>query len=204
MASKFIVVLANSLKHQQHCVAGKCVTTKEWIRPVADASGKELSHEQAKCANPYGTFNAKPKQKVIIGLQAHAPLINQPENHIVDNSIWQQHFGIEDGELNNYLDRPVSLWGASDRVLYPQILNGSILISQSLYLVKVNHLKLYKNHYDKRRASFSYNGLSYDLAVTDPKFDEIVRNNRHPNGTLCISLAEKFEGACYKLVATIF
>ena len=47
-----IVIFANSVKHGQHCVAGKTVNGGKWIRPVADINGKELDHEQAKFSNP--------------------------------------------------------------------------------------------------------------------------------------------------------
>jgi len=166
MTNKTIVVLANSVKHHQHCVAGKCIVTKKWLRPVADAKGRELSHTQAKCKNPYGKFNVKPKQKIIIGLGSHAPLPNQPENYIVDNSVWQQNYGINDNELKKYLDMPDNLWGEGDRVSYPMITHGPITINQSLYLIKVYNLHLYKNQRNKRRASFDYNNIKYNRTYT--------------------------------------
>ena len=46
--------------------------------------------------------------------------------------------------------------------------------------------------------------IKYDLAVTDPSFDEITSNNTELNGIICVSLGEPFHGNCYKLVATIF
>ncbi|MBJ3655579.1 hypothetical protein JGC59_23545, partial [Salmonella enterica subsp. enterica serovar Derby] len=41
-----IIILANSIKHQACCVAGKTIAG-EWVRIVADSSGKELTKEQA-------------------------------------------------------------------------------------------------------------------------------------------------------------
>ncbi|MGO3875885.1 MAG: dual OB domain-containing protein [Psychrobacter celer] len=38
-----IVILANSVKNRAHCVAGKCIRTRQWIRPVGDANGCALS-----------------------------------------------------------------------------------------------------------------------------------------------------------------
>lgn len=204
MAKWNIVVLANSIKHHAHCVAGKCVTTKEWIRPVSNANGAELTHEQAKCKNPHGKFKVKPKQKIEIGVSQHAPLINQPENYIVDNSIWQQRYRIEDNELHHYLDTPEDIWGPGDRVLFSDIQNGTIVVTQSLYLVQVQNLNLHKNQFDKRRASFHYSGKDYDLAVTDPRFDAITTKNEPIIGVVCISLGGEFEGSCYKIVATVF
>jgi len=199
-----IVVLANSVKHNDHCVAGKCLSTKKWVRPVSDTSGAELTGEQASCRNPYGLFEVKPMQKVVVGLSQHSPLINQPENYVVDNSEWLQDYNIDDNQLLNYLDTPSDLWGAGDRVPYTNIVNGSTPISQSLYLVQVSNLMLYVRDSYRRRASFTYNGNDYDLAVTDPEFDKIVSDGKETNNILCISLGEVFYDNCFKLVATVF
>lgn len=198
-----IIILANSLKHHQHCVAGKYIQTGQWVRAVSNAEGAELTHDQAKCQNPHGTYNVKPLQKVLMNFSSHAPLKHQPENYVIDGSRWQQKYKLADEELRNYLDSPDNLWGSSDRVAYSSILCDQVTITQSLYLVQVQNLELYKNQRDKRRASFSYKGLDYDLAVTDPNFDQIVGNNMNIQGILCISLGENFEGNCYKIVATI-
>jgi len=204
MLKRNIVVLANSVKHHEHCVAGKCLSTKEWIRPVSDSTGAELTSVQASCRNPHGLFGVKPKQKVAIGISQHSPLVNQPENYVVDNTEWLQNYNIDDNQLLNYLDTPSDLWGADDRVPYEQIVYGSIPISQSLYLVQVDDLQLYVKDSIKRRASFSYNGNNYDLAVTDPRFDEIVSEGKGLSNILCISLGEVFANNCFKLVATVF
>ncbi len=158
---KTIVVLAKSIKHNQYCVAGKDINSKEWIRPVSDVNGAELSEQQSKCTNndwqnkgklPY---NSKVLQKLEINFLQHAPLPNQPENYVVSEDIWQQKYQISEQDLQNYLDEPESLWGDGDRIEYSQIENSIIPIGQSLYLVKVQDGALYKNE-DKRRVSFSY------------------------------------------------
>lgn len=199
-----VVILANSVKHHQHCVAGKCIANGQWVRPVSNTAGAELSHAQALCQNPYGQFNVKPLQKVIMSFSAHAPLAHQPENYVIDGAVWRQNFGISVGDLVHYLDTPKHIWGETDRVSHASIISGQITIEQSLYLVAVENLHLYINQYDKRRASFSYRGIDYDLAVTDPGFDRIIQNNEAPRGILCVSLGEEYQGNCFKLIATIF
>jgi len=199
-----VVILANSVKHHQHCVAGKCIASGHWVRPVSNPDGAELSHAQAQCQNPYGKFNVKPLQKVILSFSAHSPLAHQPENYVIDGSTWRQNFGISVGELNHYLDNPNDIWGGTDRVLHASIVSGQITIEQSLYLIAVENLHLYRNQYGKRRTSFSYRGIDYDLAVTDPNFDRITQNKEVPRGVLCVSLGEEYQGNCFKLVATIF
>lgn len=107
---KTIVILADSVKHGQHCVAGKDIVTKKWIRPVSDAYGSELTHEQAKCKNPYGIFPISILQKIEMQFSQAAPLINQPENHIITNETWLQRYKIDRNELASYLDNPEILW----------------------------------------------------------------------------------------------
>ena len=199
-----IVILANSVKHHQHCVAGKCTANGQWVRPVSNANGAELSHAQAQCQNPHGTFNVKPLQKVIMNFSAHAPLAHQPENYVIDGSTWRQNFRIAIEELSQYLDQPNDIWGNADRVLHASILSRQTVIGQSLFLIAVDNLNLYKNQFDRRRASFSYRGIDYDLAVTDPNFDRITQNDEVLGGVICVSLGEEYQGNCYKLVATVF
>lgn len=199
-----IIVLANSVKHGQHCVAGKCLQSNRWVRPVANEQGAELNHEQAKYQNPYGTYSVKPLQRIRMGFTSHAPLPHQPENYLIDGNLWQQNYSISIDDLPNYLDNPTNLWGEGNRVQYPLIELGPHNIEQSLYLIQVEQLVLYNTDEGKRRASFHYNGLNYDLAVTDPKFDEIIQEQTEVKSILCISLGEEYHGYCYKLVATIF
>jgi hypothetical protein len=76
MSQVEIVVLANSVKHGQHCVAGKCMETGKWIRPVSNTRGGELNHEQAKYQNKYGVYSVKPLQRILMGFLHPVPLPN--------------------------------------------------------------------------------------------------------------------------------
>jgi hypothetical protein len=203
MSQVEILVLANSAKHQQHCVAGKYLANGQWVRPVSTEAGAELNHNQAKYQNPYGTFTVKPLQKILMKFSRHVPLIHQPENYLIDETVWRQNYSIGLNEINNHLDHPDSLWGGGNRVSYIQIRLGTIKIEQSLYLVKVDNIQLYMKD-DKRKISFIYNELDYELPVTDPNFDKVVNDFSEICGVICVSLGEEFKGNCYKLVATIF
>nr|VFK61072.1 MAG: hypothetical protein BECKUNK1418G_GA0071005_101532 [Candidatus Kentron sp. UNK]VFK69570.1 MAG: hypothetical protein BECKUNK1418H_GA0071006_10166 [Candidatus Kentron sp. UNK] len=200
---KVIVVFANSVKHRKHCVAGKDIETGKWIRPVADANGKELKKKQCMVINPYGEFMVNPLQKVEIELVKSSPLPNQPENFIVGGAQWVQRYNIKAHEVDDYLDEPEMLWETGDRVAYSEIESGAIRITQSLYLVKIDNLRIYKNDRNKRRASFSYKGNHYDLPVTVPHSYRQLQTPQHQS-ILCVSLGEKFNGFCYKIVAAIY
>jgi hypothetical protein len=199
-----MVVFANSVKHSKHCIAGKLVDSKKWVRPVANDLGAELSTQQIKYKNPYGEFHTKTLQIIKFTYLKHVPLINQPENYLIDDQAWKQNYSINESDINDYLDMPSDLWGSEDRVSYNEILNKEIIIKQSLYLVKVDDLKLHKNSNNKRRASFVYNQASYDLAVTDPFFEKNSNRINELQNILCISLGEEYRGSCFKLVAAIY
>jgi hypothetical protein len=102
---KVIVIFANSIKHGQHCVAGKCLQTKEWIRPVSNALGAELSNLQATYANKYGNYIVKPKQKIEMNFKKHTPISQQPENYLIDDTQWYQRYSIKDDEFNQHLSQ---------------------------------------------------------------------------------------------------
>jgi len=210
MFQKEIVILANSVKHGQHCVAGKDIKTKEWVRPVADTNGCELNSQQILCSNPHGDFYVRPLQKVKMALIQPVPLIHQPENWLISDQIWVQHYRIEQHEINLYVDNPKDLWldpsTSTDKVNYNNIINKNIIISQSLYFIKVENLNLYTiQQYEKtrKRAKFTYNNVIYDLAVTDPQINNADFNLIYFNKYLCVSLAGEFKGFSYKIVATV-
>ena len=218
---KTIVILANSVKHSQHCVAGKDIITKKWIRPVKNIEGCELSHEQAKCKNPHGIFPISVLQKIEIEFSCNAPLINQPENYVITDCVWLQRYKLERNELNAFLDNPEILWdnesssgsGSNDRIDYNKILNENIKINQSLYLISPDSstVLVTTNIENKKRirVSFTYRDVFYNLATTDPVIWKEYSSREtgeyqfeNPK-ILCISLGEKFDdGFCYKLVAS--
>lgn len=200
MINKQIIIFADSIKHHNHCVAGKCTETGEWVRPVADANGKELTNQQVQYQNVHGTYHIKPLQKINMEFHRAVPLMHQPENYIITQSLWTQSYNIKPHEIINYVDQPQDLWGQENRVAYPPQTH----IEQSLYLVQVDNVELYKNGQDKRRISFEYNNIEYDLAVTSKNFDQIHDNDEAIQNILCISLGEPYQGFCYKLVAGIF
>lgn len=205
MYSKEVVILANSIKHSSHCVAGKEYNSKGWVRSVANESGGELSREQVKYCNVYGAQGAvKPLQRIKMTFSNHVPLIHQPENYLIDGSMWRQNYTIATAELDIFIDSPSNLWGTGGCVPYLSIARRHVLVSQSLYLVRVSELRLYITENNKRRARFRYNSIPYDLPVTDPNFDLIYQDGQATNNILCISLGENFNGNCYKIVATIF
>lgn len=219
--NKTIVVFANSVKHHAHCVAGKDIVTKEWIRPVSDEHGEALTHEQSSYENNGKVWRVKPLDKISIEFDTHVPLLQQPENYLITGQLWETKYIINHQEISEYLDHPEDIWldnsTRSDRVAVSCVQNSQISISQSLYLIRpesfILHVVEYENEQGeikkRARGSFIYNGDSYEkLTITDPKiwremndlnFGDYPRNDIY----LCVSLGEEFGNYFYKIIAAV-
>ena len=134
-----IIIFANSLKHKQRCVAGKCVKTKEWIRPVSTSNGGAIDVEDTCVFNirKQQKWPLKLLQRAEITFSQSAPLINhQPENLVVTNQPWIDKYKIEKNEIIEYLDFPDDLWGIGNSVGYQDESKGCVQqILSSLYLI---------------------------------------------------------------------
>ena len=121
---KEIVVFANSIKHGNSCVAGKCTRTGEWIRPVSNNEGAEISVAQTKKINRRDNdseWGLKVLNKIKVDLSHHAPLNHQTENHVINQTRWTDEFFIKKNQVEDYLDTPENLWGEGNRVSHHEI-----------------------------------------------------------------------------------
>lgn len=207
-----IIVFANSVKFGEHCVAGKDVKTKEWIRPVSAGEVKQngLKDYQCTCKDQYSPV--KLLQVVKIELTDQVSSICQPENYLFSNTKWILRGHVEREKIiSSFLDKPNKLWidGESymDRVSYDLIKKRKIIISQSLYLIRVEEIVIFQKHREgkdpQQRAHFEYNNMYYDFALTDPNFENHEEQKLHDR-ILCISLTGEFNNYCFKIIAAIF
>jgi hypothetical protein len=219
--SKTLVILANSVKHHLHCVAGKDIDTKEWIRPVSNVVGEALTTEQSSYTNKGSSWKVKPLDKIIIEFSEHVPLQQQPENYLISQEKWASNFKINRDDLAQYVDTPQNIWldmsTNTNRVTSSLVASNEIVIVQSLYLIKIDLLSLqistehetFVGEKRKLRGSFEYNGVKYyDLTITDPKIwseykEKLLGMYELKDVYLCLSLGEEFHGFYYKIIAAI-
>lgn len=200
-----ILILANSFKNGHWCVAGKSTVDRRWVRLVGDHAGAALTTEQTTYTNSFGPQRLRPLKKIVMEIGAPAPLINQPENFLAMPGWQQAHVkAFTPDQLHLYADAPADLWGEGDCISDMDIQMGQIVIRESLYLIAVQNMRLHRNRNNGRRVSFAYNGQDYDLSSTCPSYDRFEEGRMTPNGYICVSLGEDFQGDHYKIVATIF
>lgn len=217
-----LVCLANSRKQVGRCVAGLRTDGSGWVRPVRDSPDGVLFPLDYDCGNGQ---EAALLDVVRVPLAGPRPECHQPENWLYAGGRWQLVRRI-----------PAALAG---RVLAPALVPGPALLgdrydrvpcelfldrpaSASLALIEPQtiqwQIRMGVRGNRQTRASFNLRGQSYNLAVTDPAFEERLlhlREGFHPRGAagmgaadrvlLTISLGEPFPptGDCFKLVAAV-
>lgn len=205
---KTIVILAKSIKNEHFCIAGKDLSTGQWIRPVSDENGGEITREQSRLtfSGAASSYDCKVLHNAEIDFSEQVPLYYQPENYLISKVHWLQRYSYKPDNLGDLLDFPEDLWGnTSNKINRNNISNG---VSSSLYLVEVSSLRLYKNKYGKRKVDFFYNNVFYsNFSCTDPNFDNLIlQREKYDTAKLCLSLGKLFvsDNCHYKIVATIF
>jgi hypothetical protein len=224
MYTTTILCFANSWKRSGTCVAGRVLLeTLEiggWMRPISSRPTHAISLAERRYAD--GSY-ADVLDLIEIRLTSHVPTMHQTENHLIDPSAeWRKIGAVTWGQVQVSLDTiPAALWvngystahGINDKVplaLLPGISDSLKLLSVPDFTVRVAYEPGYQGAPGRRRvrASFTLNGLTYRLAVTDPLVAQIYLNK--PDGdyaigpaTLCLSLSEPEFGYAFKLVATV-
>jgi len=217
-----ILCIANSRKHQGHCIAG--LTTRGKLIRLCGPSGAALSDADTDLG-----LMGQPRvlDELDVKLARPIPDGHQPENWL-----------IADGALRVSSRKAPSHWGPSiEKAREPSSVilgndqpvisaEDAVELGRSLELIRPKDL-----HFRMRwrpglriprfRAAFRYRGAEYDLPVTDPSIERELRKDkdvlnekmhlpfpRCPGGGdlyATVSIGEEYQdGMCYKLVAALF
>jgi len=219
---KTIMCLANSRKISGRCIAGREFTDEQigdWVRPVSARENAELSEEERRFEN-----GRDPRVLDIIQIPMIEPKPHsfQIENHLIDAgyywslkgiATWQQALtAVDRTEGPLWSNNSRSYNGLNDRVAEYE----TSLTDGSLRLIEVQNLEIevalegedFGNGKRKVRGKFSFSGINYCLAITDPPIERKFlqgQNGVFPIGhaLLCISLGEPYHGYAYKLIAAV-
>jgi len=219
--------LANSRKEGGRCVAGIRLDDFSWFRPVSDNEHGELdpSHYILDDGNEASILDI-----IRMDFIDHQPEPHQPENWLIDDNYqWELIERIDKEKahvlLDNLLTTDVFLFGnQNDCVPYSEIEDYEL--DRSLCLIEPSDIfwEITKSRHGRRqtRAKFTFNDFDYNLVVTDPEWESILRSldfgeyshdnllfgkAKHPGSEdrilLTVSLGEPFNKKCYKLVAGV-
>jgi len=217
------VCLANSRKFSGRCIAGKFKNSNGnwvWVRPVGGSGGKEITENDRKYSDG---SSAQALDVIAIELKGRDAHPYQSENVVIDsNYYWRKVGDWPIAQLNELVDRPASLWttgcsstsGLNDRVPEASLkspLPTLVLIEPINVRISVGvEGAMFGGNKRKVRAWFTYAGVNYGLAVTDPALESnyLARQDGTYNDDgikyMTISLGEPYDGNAYKLVAAAF
>ena len=179
MPAKKLFVLANSVKKQNFCVAGKEILKQAggnyhwggWIRPVSDHDEGALN--QLECRLQGSWREVRPLDVVQIPCLECENCSIQPENYRIDpGKPWVKTDTLKFENVSELIENPPSLWFQpdldTDRVTPEHI--KLLTKHQSLYLIKPEKFFIrveynqYKNM-NRARGCFEYNGVCYELLL---------------------------------------
>ena len=183
-----MVCLAISRKYNGYCVAGKQITghgKSAWIRPVSARMMGELSLDLITCGGKDGPCLL---DVVKLPLKKSLPHYYQTENHLINRlGSWEKTGRLEPENLAGLQDPVDLLWengyqgglGTNDRIpieIAKERCESSLVLIRprdfSLVLTRKSSFK------QKIRAKFTFNGIVYNLAVTDIFTEKNSRTNR--------------------------
>lgn len=229
---KEIVLLAKSVKNGQNCIAGREILRigsklqlGPWIRPVSNHDSGAVSQSETllEGGGMPGFLDI-----IEIDVKTNEKNSTQSENWLIEKRRWKKTGRIAIGAVFSYfVENPHNLWigtsNPTDRIGTNNYIASGY--NSSLCIIKPDSFEMeifsIFNEFEgreqkKRRGKFQYNGVNYDLAITDPEIHRkyFIPFPRIEDGKkqikidsskclLCISLGQEFRGYLYKLIATV-
>ncbi len=212
--NKDIVILAKSRKHGNYCVAGKDITTGEWIRLISEdesihnaVSPNDLIYEDNTEANVLDVIRVEVKE-----VEEKNRIIYQPENYILDNRYYLLKLQKKnENYLNNIIDDVDGIFYNTSNCISKDDLS-KVEDIHSLILIEPDIVKIKRKNEHTLWANIKYNNIWYNsLTITDVYFTGKYYNDissdysgtNFYNMKLVISLGEEYNGNHYKLIASI-
>lgn len=223
MVTKRIVLLANSRKHAERCLAGREIANQQlggWIRPVSARPGEGLDEHERRYE---GNIEPAVLDIIDVPLLRANPHACQTENWLVSrDEYWVRRGSITWDQAVQIAETHPILWvngfhtyhGLNDEI--PQArANG---LATSICMIRVQSVDIdvvngYNAGTKKVYAYFEHEGNRYKLSLTDSIFEPHFKAGPIGSGTfgeslLTISLSEPFTkndgSVCqYKLVAAL-
>jgi hypothetical protein len=215
MSYRDIVILANSRRHNGHCIAGKDLSTHQWIRPINIlGKGQTRLDQSAFLDSDFKTLTGNASSPglmdcVRIGLGKNCPLYYQPENVFIDATRWETRSPCSLNEITKFVDSPKSCCLQDDDPYYKTIPAKDLMANPpkpSLSMIRLNRKSnnIEVEHTTKQgknpqhRLHFDYGSKRYDFPITDYNYEILVSKSQNDDSRLfndcfvTIGLGEKF------------
>jgi hypothetical protein len=193
LVHKSIVILANSRRHGGHCIAGKDITTGEWVRPIT-SFGKGRSDPDAFSDDDLRRLTGDASGPrlldcVKMGFGSTCGTNCQPENCFIDGKPWKKYSQLPSARLSDLIDRDENCFLGkddphNDRIPVAEVKDTPL--KNSLNLIKLNRVKnqVTMDHTPKsdgtfkHKMSFTYDTKPYRISVTDSYYEKVYQETK--------------------------
>jgi plasmid maintenance system killer protein len=196
MTFRDIVILANSRRHQGHCIAGKDIITGEWIRPINILGRGQIRNDQA-------TFQKSDFQALMedssgpqlldcirIGFGDKCGNYCQPENQFIDGKKWFSLTSFSQDKVSELIDgSSVRFIGKDDNYsdFYPADVIKDKPLESSLNFVRINQVEnmtkiihtISFSRNPQHRLIFEYDSKPYNIVITDYAYEDSVKKSKN-------------------------
>lgn len=188
---KRIVLLANSRKHSDRCIAGREVNEggfSGWIRPVSARSGESVNWQERS----YGlTMEPQLLDVIDVPIRRHKPHGNQTENWLLyPYSQWKKVGVLNYAQAKQLAETPAALWNTgfstSNNLNDKVSAESAKAFTNSICMIKVDALSMrvwapglaFGDRKRRVQASFSYSGVNYAMWLTDAALEHAILNGK--------------------------
>ena len=207
-----LLVLANSYKLGNRCVAGIDLETGKWVRPVSQSPGGSIPENKTAVSKNGRLVPVLPLDVVEFEVGRSRATPHHPED-VEFMGAFTLAGNMTVAELRAKFPEVVQEEGPIFGDYSDRISGSEILLRkghQSLLLMYVSklwfHHKLNIKGNEQNRGSWGYQKERVDLAITDPEFEQVRKSitSRVIDGALVtVSVGENFDGFHYKLIAAV-
>ena len=215
MTTQDIVILANSRRHDGHCIAGKDIATGEWIRPINILGrGQERIDQAAFLDGDFQLLGLDVSGPHIldcvrIGIGNDCALYYQPENKFIDGNPWEKLGRISSHRISELIDTAEHCFlrdtdthhayiPANDLVTTPPTMSLNFLhLTRRSNNIEIIHTTNMRNK-PQQRMRFDYGSKKYNLAITDYRYENLVAQSANDDDKIfddfymTLGLGEKF------------
>lgn len=201
MVHKNIIILANSRRHDGHCIAGKDLSTGEWIRPI-NILGREKPRldQSAFSGEDFIALNVAksgPQLLDCVRISFGDPCGDycQPENIFIDGKPWTALPPFISRNISGLTDDSTTLFiGKDDRysdhysadAIKASPLKSSLnffRLTHSINKTEIIHTTSVKGN-PQHRLKFEYDSRIYDLVITDKAYENAVGQSKNEDGKI--------------------
>ena len=217
MSMTRIVVLANSWKHHDWCLAGIDLDTEKWVRPVTNLDDGRVPKTSMKL----GGYFPKLLDILEIPLDSTGPDFGfESENRIILPGQWHLKGKMTQKDIEKYAKQPYYVLHNKKKYVTPGELRQKPFEKRvTLQLIRVDNFKVRDA---RRETADKHNwtgvilsgGREIDVKITDPVFSKRLNSGHKPSPSCFLTMSlgmpykppdwdEDDELACWKLISGV-